>query len=65
MEALLTITDVSERLKINRSTVWRLLDSGELRGFRIGRVWRVKEEDLAAYIEGLRGRGQGVIEGQN
>ena len=30
-------------------TVYRLIDKGELTGYRIGRVIRIKESDLLAY----------------
>ncbi|HHY99094.1 MAG TPA: helix-turn-helix domain-containing protein [Firmicutes bacterium] len=50
MEALLTTQEVANILKVTVRTVYSLLESGELQGVKIGRVWRVREEDLQAFL---------------
>ena len=50
MEALLTTQEVANILKVTVRTVYSLLESGELQGVKIGRVWRVSEDDLRAFI---------------
>lgn len=42
----LTPKEVMEELAIGRNTVYRLLNSGELRAFRLGRLWRVRRSEL-------------------
>lgn len=42
----LTPKDVMQELDIGRNTFYRLVNSGELPAFRIGKLWRVKREDL-------------------
>ena len=37
------------RLGVVPKTIYRLIDKGELTGYRIGRVIRIKESDLLAY----------------
>jgi len=37
-------------LKVTVRTVYSLLESGELQGTKVGRVWRVSEDDLRAFI---------------
>lgn len=47
----LTIEDVAKRLRVNERTVLRLLDRKELKGYKVGRVWRVDQPDLEDYIK--------------
>lgn len=42
----LTPKEVMALLYIGKNTVYKLLDSGELKGFRIGKQWRVPREAL-------------------
>lgn len=49
-----TIEEVAEVLKVNPRTVNRLLERGELVGFKVGRLWRVSQEALEAYTRGAR-----------
>ena len=51
----LTTDDVAAALRLNKATVQRLLKTGRLEGYQIGRAWRVPPaalEDFRAY--GLR-----------
>ena len=47
---LLTIADVAERLRVNAKTVRRWIATGELPAYKVGRQWRVAEEDLSAFL---------------
>jgi excisionase family DNA binding protein len=51
METLLTQDEVCERLKINRRTFYRMIVRGELKAFKIGTGWRVKQSALENYLE--------------
>ena len=51
---LRTLDDVAERLVISRRSVEKLIASGQLASVKIGKSRRVSEDDLAAYIDGLR-----------
>ena len=59
MENLLTTSEVSEKLRVSTRTVLRLIASGELKGIKAGRQWRVSPDSLRAFIEG-----GGVCEGK-
>lgn len=50
---LLTLAQVTEILNVGMPALRAQLASGELRGVQLGgrRVWRVSEDDLAAYLE--------------
>ncbi len=50
-EKLLTPTDVAERLQLQERTVTRWLRTGYLRGFKLGKEWRVSSEDLRSFID--------------
>jgi excisionase family DNA binding protein len=50
-ESLLTPQQVAERLQVQVQTVVRWLRSGQLKGAKFGRIWRVTEEDLQAFIQ--------------
>lgn len=47
---LLTIKEVSERLKISVSLAYSLVARGELASYQIGTCRRVSEGDLEAYL---------------
>lgn len=42
----LTPTEVIEELGIGRNTFYRLVNSGVLPAFRIGKLWRVRRSEL-------------------
>lgn len=42
----LTPKEVMDELAIGRNTFYRLVNSGELPAFRIGKLWRVKRTNL-------------------
>ncbi len=48
---LLTPTDVADRLQVNERTVTQWLRKGHLRGFKIGKEWRVSAADLGTFLE--------------
>ena len=49
---LLTPPQVAARLQVNERTVTQWLRKGHLRGFKIGKEWRVSKSDLDAFLEG-------------
>ena len=42
----LTPKEVMQELCIGKNTFYRLVNSGELPAFRIGKLWRVRRDDL-------------------
>ena len=46
-----TVTQAAKRYSICRLTVLRKLNSGELKGFKLGAHWRIKAEDLKVLEE--------------
>lgn len=56
---IMTISQVAEYLQLSEVTTYKLVQEGKLPGFKIGRHWRVKKEDLNEYIEMLK-KGQRI-----
>lgn len=47
---VLTPSDVMDILGIGKNTAYELLNSGKLRGFRVGRSWRITGEALEEFM---------------
>ena len=43
---VLTVSELSEYLRVHRSTIYRLLKKGQLPGFKIGSDWRFNVEAI-------------------
>ena len=43
--------EVMEYLDIGRNSLYTLLNSGELKAFRVGRKWKIPKKELDAYID--------------
>jgi excisionase family DNA binding protein len=50
----ISTTHAVKTLGVTPSTLYRLINDGQLRAYRIGRVIRIKQADLDAYIESSR-----------
>ena len=46
----LTVGEVATLLRVSSMTVYRLINAGELPAVRIGRSFRLREEDLDRYL---------------
>jgi len=54
MERLLKIKEAAELLAVNPETVRRLIRKGKLKAVKIGRLWRIRKEDIEALAEGVQ-----------
>lgn len=45
-ERVMTVKEVAKYLKVHTSTVYRLVQSGKLPGFKIGGDWRFNKESI-------------------
>lgn len=50
--AILTPSDIMGILSIGKNSAYALLNSGKLRGFRVGRSWRVTADALEEFLLG-------------
>jgi excisionase family DNA binding protein len=46
----LTVAEVASMMRVSKMTVYRLVHGGELPAVRVGRSFRVKEEDVDEYL---------------
>ncbi len=49
-DKLLTLEEVAEYLRLNRFTVYRMAERGELPGAKIARRWRFEETDIIQWL---------------
>lgn len=50
MNKVFTTFEVAELLKLSRAQVFKLLHSGDLHSFRIGRQYRITESQLQDFV---------------
>jgi len=48
---LLTPQEVADFLQVDFRTVYQLLRSGKLGGVKVGRVWRIRPQDVEEYLK--------------
>ena len=53
-EKYYSLEEVAELLGVTYQLIYKLVRNGELPSFRIGKVYRVTDEDLHAYLENSR-----------
>lgn len=46
----LTVAEVARTLRISNMTVYRLISSGQLAAVRVGKSYRLREEDVDRYL---------------
>lgn len=47
---ILTVPEVAELLCIGKNRTYKLLENGTLKGFRIGRVWKIPRESIEIFV---------------
>ena len=57
MDNILTLREVADTLKLSVRTIKRLVSTGQLKGFKVGGVWRFQQSDVEAlFVDGSRAR---------
>jgi excisionase family DNA binding protein len=51
MGRFLTVSEVARNLRVSNMTVYRLIKSGQLSAVRVGRGYRIREDDVLRYLE--------------
>jgi excisionase family DNA binding protein len=54
---LLTVREVAETMRVSNMTVYRLIRAGELPAIRVGKHFRIRENELNEYLESQTVRG--------
>lgn len=47
---ILTLKELQELLHIGKNTALRLVQSGEIKAFRVGNQWRIVKDSIIKYI---------------
>jgi excisionase family DNA binding protein len=47
---LLTVNEVADLLRVSRMTVYRLIKEGQMGALRVGRSYRLREDDVDDYL---------------
>lgn len=45
-----TVAEVADQLRVSNMTVYRLVQAGQLPATRVGRSYRIREEDVDRYL---------------
>jgi excisionase family DNA binding protein len=54
---IVTVKELSDYLKIHESTIKRALKSGDLKGFKVTRDWRIPKEAITQWINAKNEKG--------
>jgi excisionase family DNA binding protein len=49
---LLTVNEVADLLRVSRMSVYRLIKEGQVAALRVGRSYRLREDDVDHYLSG-------------
>lgn len=47
---IITVEELMELLNIGKNTAYTLLESGEVKAFRIGRIWKIPRKSVYDYV---------------
>ncbi|MBI0578608.1 helix-turn-helix domain-containing protein [Neobacillus cucumis] len=47
---ILTVEEMMDALYIGRNYAYKLLNSGEISGFRVGKSWRIPRKSLEEFV---------------
>ena len=50
---LLTVTEAADQLRIGRTLMYHLISTGQVASVTVGRLRRIRPDDLAAYTSSL------------
>lgn len=48
---IMDVCEVAEELCVGRNRVYELLNTGELKGLRIGHIWKIPKESLIEFVK--------------
>lgn len=52
MDAIFTLAEAAEYLKVTKITVKSLIDAGRIKAIKVGREYRLRESDIIKLFEG-------------
>ena len=55
---ILTVSELADYLRCNKSTIYKLVRSGDLPGFKIGSDWRFRADHIERWLRKTRREAQ-------
>jgi len=65
MDKLLTTKQVQDLLKVDRTTIYRMLNDGRLNGIKVGQQWRFPSEEVEDLLSGTSNSGSSKSQNGN
>lgn len=50
-ETILVPEEICEILRIGQNEVYKMLNSGQIIGYKVGKTWRIPKENVISYIK--------------
>ena len=47
---ILTVEEACEALRVGYNAIYELLNSGKLKAYKNGRIWRIPKDSIKAYV---------------
>ena len=57
MHTFLTIEDIIKILKVSKMTIYRYIDSGKIKAYKLGKEYRIDKKDFDEFLEGIKVHG--------
>ena len=51
MDKIYSVRETAQILSLNEETLRRYIKAGKIRASKIGKVWRIQEEDIKAFLD--------------
>jgi len=51
LQNIITVKQLSEFLQVSELTIKRALKANELKGFKVGNVWRIEKEEVTKWLD--------------
>ena len=64
MTDLLTTSEVQQILSVDRTTIYRMVESGRLPAIRVGKQWRFSRPEIERWLRGQAVIGTGAAPGR-
>lgn len=52
---ILSPAEAAELLYVGKNTIYKLITDGEIKCFKVGRIWKIPKESLVEYIKSKSG----------
>lgn len=54
MQEFLTIDEVKEMLKVSKHTLYRYINAGKLKAYKLGKEFRIDKKDFEEFLKNIK-----------